>query len=244
MNKPNNTKTSSVKGWCLWMREFIGWAFGGLTGAILYALPTIGCGVLPMVAAYVVILMPPVFFECNEVEVRWFGGLLQLLGLVVVSLKLFVRLRLFDKLALISRVRQFWQRFPSRNTGNARLSGHGSTSFLTAKARLSAKPGPNASLGVRIRVVESAIKDIKKDVHDLKKTQSQHEKEIRDSLDVVRQDTSRQVEGLNNLMGKAVVGNVGSELFGISCILSGIVVVTIAPEIPIWSVRGVQCDLG
>ena len=232
MSKSNIT-TKSPKRLSLWIRQTATWAKDGLKNVFPY--------IIFMTASYAIIFLPNSIFDCKEVEIRWLGLLFQIIGFIVVVWQLNDRLKLFIKPSFLSRISNYWRRFPSRNTKNIGLSAHASFGVLTGDAGISVRPGSNSSLERRVEILEDEMEEVRRDVRTVEKTLNRHKEDSKNSLEMMRQENRKSFDRLERLMDEAVVGGINLEWVGILYFLAGNVLATTAPEIAIWRGYSGQC---
>ena len=179
--------------------------------------------------------------DCKEIEVRWLGLMFQIIGVLVVVRQLDDRLKLFRKPSVLSSIRNYWRRFPSRDTKNINLSAHFSGA-LKGNARISVRRRSNSSLESRVEALEGEVEDLRRDIRVVEKALNRHKEDNRNSLETMREENRRSHESLERLVDEAVVGGIHLEWVGVLYLLVGIVLATTAPEIAILNGYGGQCS--
>ena len=219
-----NRNSKKFKRFLVWGRKVATWLDRGFKASIFYLL------LLGVLCCIIFFDLP--FIECKELEIRWVGIVLQIIGFCLVGWQLIKISRQFGVPSFLSRIATYWRKFPSpfnKNIEHAvRISGTVSFNF---DARVKAVSGPHATLEKRVNFLESEIKDIQGDLNKVNSTLNSQKDESRKSLEELRSDTTKDMKQIKELLNNAVVGEIHLDWIGFFYLLAGIVLASGAPEI-------------
>lgn len=158
------------------------------------------------------------------------GTMLEGLGLLTVVIGLDDTLRAFGASGLWSAGRAYLKRVflrPEPIVGM--ISGGGNLGFAGMEAQGTVRPGPNASIEERMRILENAVENLGRSLIEVRSTLRTEIQTATDELRKQMQATSKRVEDLHTIVREVEVGDIGWEIVGIVWLFLGLVLSAIAP---------------
>ena len=228
----SESKTAkSPKKFSLWFRQILGLLIVGMKNFLPY---------VPFIAVIcAIIFVENLTIHYKEVGLRYIGMLFQIIGFIVVLRQLEGRLQIFRKPSVLSNIIAYLRRFPSRKVKIHNVSAQSISTQVTigqsgsAHARL--VPGPDSSLERRIKILEDDIENIREDINTMEKIIVEHKSGNEKSLKEMQQESAERFEKLTAFLDEAFVSRIRLERVGVWYFLVGVILVTIAPEIAVWS---------
>ncbi len=195
------------------------------------------------------LLRPKLFWACvalivmslavlattREPCIRWWGLVLQFLGVISVLRELRGAQQQFGKPGLRELARQWKAGWPTNEPVILSVGGvAASTSVGSVKATVRAAMKPDAPLEERLVAVERNLQYIDQDVRQVER-ELREESHTRAEAD--RAETSARTsadESLGRQLAEAAAGSVHFSMFGLVWLAVGMVLSTIAPELAKW----------
>ena len=171
--------------------------------------------------------------SCIEWEIRFFGMLLQLLGVVTVAIGLSDTRNTFNERPTVwGNIKQFWAGRPTYGPRNvvmaaATLSMH--VSLNPARARVSS--GPNTQLTDRVKLLEQQYASLFDEVGTLSAEAKQKMEELTKAVEAECDNREQGDKTIREQIKNAVAEGIPLQLFGAVLFALGIIAGTASPEI-------------
>jgi hypothetical protein len=175
-----------------------------------------------------------VFNVRHEPCIRWWGMLLQLVGVLAVLIELLHVSERYE-LGPLKWWKEFREDWPSGTqrisaaTGGAK--GSGSTAILST---MIVDGGDTARIEARVAVLESQVKSAFTNIDSIHAELATQERNLRDSVAREREERERQQAKLADESRNAEKKKLPFSFFGVCCLLVGVILGTGSNEIAKW----------
>ncbi len=220
-----HTTTKRRKKVPVFIRQTASWLCRGMKSAFWYLL----LGVI----LSAVLFTDPLFTDCKEREIRWVGLILQSTGFCFVAWQLNKLGKLFKLPSVISRIKKYVNKFPSLFNKDIRLASDFS-GVITAgspKVEIHLKPGQNATLERRVKILENAVDGLRNNLNEAHVTLSKYKTENKIALEKLRSDTTEELRKIERLINEAIVGEIQLDWIGIFYFVAGTILASGSPEL-------------
>ncbi len=219
-----NLKSIGLKNFWVWIREIRTWAWDGFRSAFPY--------LVLIFILYGVYCYEGSITGYKARDIRLIGLCFQIFGFVLVARQLRDIRALFGKPSIVSRIADYVKSFPSRHLKKFSLEAQfNAEAMTTSRLRIRVKPGPNATLERRVELLENAVENVEEELGKVGLDLGSVRSESQQSLEELRQETTKEVGNNRRLIDNAVGGGLLLEWVGIIYFLIGTVLATIAPEL-------------
>ena len=231
-----NLKSIGLKNFWVWIREIRTWAWDGFWSAFPYlVLMFILYGVYCYEGSITGYKARDRLIGLCFIRLDWTkepSVFSEIFGFVLVARQLGDIRALFGKPSIVSRIADYVKSFPSRHLKKFSLEAQfNAEAMTTSRLRIRVKPGPNATLERRVELLENAVENVEEELGKVGLDLGSVRSESQQSLEELRQETTKEVGNNRRLIDNAVVGGLLLEWVGIIYFLIGTVLATIAPEL-------------
>ncbi len=163
-------------------------------------------------------------------KIKIYGLVLQITGALTLVYTLKERLILFKGHGLGKLFKDYFKRFPGRKSRRKIIFKGYPVNVSTSTGEAHLKVSPKDELKDIIRYFEEEIDYLHNIFNKFKKETSDHFSKVKDELINIDHKLSNELKETKRLISASSVSNVWLELFGISCIIFGLICSTV-PEI-------------
>jgi hypothetical protein len=164
-------------------------------------------------------------------KIRYYGLILQILGAATIIHTLKDNLFRFRRIGLFHFFLDYFKRFPlfeKRKSVNIKVNSQ-SYSITSGNVRVAVKP--KEELKDVIRYIEEEFKCLRESIGENRSELSKEISGLEKKISNLELDMGKKITQTNKTMEAISISNIWGELFGIACVIIGLVLTTIPDEL-------------